>query len=118
MERWISNLMREEGDPVADTAAKVLWENRDRNIIDDIKYISKNHHMPVDISLVEGLHIDFSDEDLAKLEYYFKSTDRLNIAITEEDKKQFEIYAKVFEQYGFVIVSLLFFKSLPTGYVS
>lgn len=111
------NLMREEGDPVADTAAKVLWENRDRNIIDDIKYISKNHHMPVDISLVEGLHIDFNDEDLAKLEYYFKSTDRLNIAITEEDKKQFEIYAKVFEQYGFVIVSLLFFKSLPTGYM-
>jgi len=26
------NLMREEGDPVADTAAKVLWENRDNGI--------------------------------------------------------------------------------------
>lgn len=47
--KWTDELldrMRHQGDPLADRAAKLLWENRNsKEILEELRIISRNHHV-------------------------------------------------------------------------
>ena len=96
------NRMRLTGDPIADKAAKVLWENQNsRAIIEELKLISKDHNL-----VTYG--------KAKELQEYFQVTETVNV--TQEEIEKFKISANIFNNYGFRLCGLLFFKALPTGY--
>lgn len=95
--------MRMTGDSVADCAAKALWQNKNsKEIIDDLKQISKNHKL-----ILKDFPKEVSD--------YFEVTE--NIKIHKGDQELFDKSARIFNDYGFMYCGLLFFKALPTGYM-
>jgi hypothetical protein len=110
--------MRITGDPPADRVAEILWKNRDRAVMDDLRVISMNHHLNLKDS-VESLNLEvpLSKEEVEIIAEYFALSDQFVNTITEEDKRNIKISSDIFKKYGFNICALLFFKSLPTGYM-
>ena len=110
--------MRMTGDPPADRVAEILWKNRDRDVMNDLRFISKNHHISLEENL-NGLDLEapLTNEEIEIIAGYFALSDELIKSITEEDKRYIKINSEIFKKYGFNICSLLFFKSLPTGYM-
>lgn len=110
--------MRQIGDPAADKAANILWKNQDRPIMDDLVYISKNHDQPIsEIMSHLGIQASLTEEEVQDIATYFQETENIEQDFTAEDYEHFKLNAEVFESYGYFITFLLFFKSLPTGYM-
>ncbi|MEL6989093.1 MAG: hypothetical protein AAGK97_14870, partial [Bacteroidota bacterium] len=110
--------MRLTGDLLADNVAEILWKNRDRNILEDLRVLSKfhTHNLSKNIDKL-NLDVPLSKEDLKYFEKYYEFTDHYQDLVTEKDKEDFKINAELFNRYGYFIVCILFFKSLPTGYM-
>lgn len=95
--------MRLTGDPIADRAAKLLWENKNNSeIIEDLKLISKNHNLD-------------PKKYPRELIEYFQTTEI--VEVTDKDLEYFKLSANIFNNYGYRFCGLLFFKALPTGYM-
>ena len=111
--------MRNTGDPLADEAASILWKNRNnRHIVEDLKSLSKNHHLSMKESCENlGLSDELTNQEIETLENYFKSVENISDEFTDQDREYFKVSAGIFKRYGFNITLLLFFKSLPTGYM-
>lgn len=104
--KWTDELldrMRHQGDPLADRAAKLLWENRNsKEILEELRIISRNHN-------VNNL------KNVKPLLDYFQETE--HVKVSAEEIEAFRVSAKLFNNYGFRFCGLLFFKALPTGYM-
>jgi hypothetical protein len=107
--------MRTIGDPLADDAMKALWEHKKGLVV---KHLTGASEMNIkeNVYALDGID-DLSPEELAKIEKYFDVTESLEATMTPYDLKQFAVAAHIFEKYGYLFTSLLFFKSLPTGYL-
>ena len=119
--KWTNEFLDKKrliGDPAADEVAQILWKGKDREIMNTLKFISANHHGRVEPSLNKmGLIALMAPGDAEKISNYFKLADDFHTTVTEEDKVHFATSARIFDQYGYLITSILFFKSLPTGYL-
>ncbi len=113
------NEMRMQGDPLADAAAEVLWKNPDCGIIDDLRRISQNHHLNLrdNINSLDNYHSQSEENDLELIEKYFIESEKIGETFTDQDKEYFKISAEIFDRYGYFMTFILFFKSLPTGYM-
>lgn len=94
--------MRFKGDPVADAAVADLFNHANPQIFTFLHQLAKNDD-PI------------SDDIDPKLKAYFEKTGTL--LCTKEEEKILDECSVFFDQYGFRICGLLFFKSLPTGYM-
>ena len=94
--------MRFKGDPVADAAVEDLFDHANPQIFKFLHSLAKNN--------------DPISHDLdPKLTAYFEQTSTL--LCTKEEEKLLDECSDFFDIYGFRICGLLFFKSLPTGYM-
>lgn len=94
--------MRFVGDPVADAAVADLFDHANPQIFTFLHNLAKND--------------DPISQDLdPKLKDYFEKTSTL--LCTREEEKILDECSDFFDLYGFRICGLLFFKSLPTGYM-
>lgn len=104
-EKWTDEFldrMRHTMDPLADNAAKALFLGQNKKeIFHQLKELATNDaHVP------EGFPVELKalfEEAVSEF--------------TPEDHVKFDLANKVFDKYGFRIAALLFFKSLPTGYM-
>jgi len=94
--------MRFKGDPMADAAVADLFNDANPRIFSFLHNLAKND--------------DPISPDLdPKLKAYFEQTSTL--LCTKEEEKILDECSDFFDLYGFRICGLLFFKSLPTGYM-
>ncbi|HMQ07604.1 MAG TPA: oxygenase MpaB family protein [Saprospiraceae bacterium] len=120
--KWSNELldrMRETGDPEADKVAAILWKNRNnKNIVEDLRMISRDHHLKTHENIQNiGLHSGLSDNEVETIAGYFESVENISKNFNSKDYEYFNTSAELFRRYGFNITLLLFFKSLPTGYM-
>lgn len=89
-------------DPLADKAAAALFFGKNKaGIFHQLKEFATNDaHVPDNFPIELK---DFFNEAVPEF--------------TEEDHEKFKLANKIFDIYGFRIAALLFFKSLPTGYM-
>jgi len=95
--------MRFHGDPVADAAAEALFQDENQpNIFRFLKDLARNDS-PISPDLDP------------RLRDYFEKTGTL--LCTPEEEVLLDESVAFFENHGFRILGMLFFKSLPTGYM-
>ncbi|MEL6988852.1 MAG: oxygenase MpaB family protein, partial [Bacteroidota bacterium] len=111
--------MRLHGDPLADQAADYLWNDPNCDIRGDLKQIIKNHRSPFPNAIKELDTYNYVNEEGEQaLQAYFNFGRNFEASLTDFDKQMFAKNAEIFAKNGFFITFLLFFKSLPTGYMS
>lgn len=106
MQRWnddLLNRMRMTGDELADTATREILKNK-----------SQKERNDAIGSIVR--HPYLNKEKFPELSPYFAKLDEQ--VFSEEDIKAFDRSVEIFDEHGFRIFLLLFFKSLPTGYMA
>jgi hypothetical protein len=109
------NKMRLSGDPTADKAARSLFTMQDDiSIYSKLGQIAKNSSYK-DIPGLSPELLDFF-EQAQVIPEHFKFHTKDESGLTGEEK--IRIAADVFDRYGFYVIALLFFKSLPTGYMA
>ena len=106
MSQWndaLLNNMRQMGDPLADTATRAVFEGktqeeRNRAIHNVVMHpLNTLHDVP------------------PELQTYFDTME--STTFTPEEEADFDKAIEIFDEHGFRIFLLLFFKSLPTGYL-
>jgi hypothetical protein len=106
MQKWsddLLNRMRMTGDELADSATREILKNKtqeERN--DAIGNIVRHPYL--------------NKEKFPELKPYFSKVEEQ--VFSEEDVKAFDRSVEIFNEHGFRIFLLLFFKSLPTGYMA
>jgi hypothetical protein len=104
-EKWTDEFlddMRHKMDPLADKAANALFLGQNKKgIFKQLKaYATNDAHVPDDFPIELKALFNEAIPDF-----------------TAEDHAKFKIANDVFDKYGYRIAALLFFKSLPTGYM-
>lgn len=95
--------MRFHGDPVADAAATALFQDEGNpQVFRFLKELARNDS-PISPDLDP------------RLQEYFEKTG--NLLCTKEEEALLEESVAFFDKHGFRILGMLFFKSLPTGYM-
>jgi len=110
--------MRLTGDVLADPIAELLWQDDNCDIMSDLKKLSMSDMPSIKASVHNLDTIKYlSQEDIAIIDKYFEDTAKVEQNVTFEELEFFRINAKMFDRYGYFITLILFFKSLPIGYM-
>lgn len=110
--------MRLTGDILADPVAEIIWKKRNRPVMADLRFLSTNFENPLSKN-VAIISQDLGLDDMEKqvITEYFNHFENLGRLYTSDDLKDFEVSSQLFNRYGYLFTSLLFFKSLPGGYM-
>ena len=95
--------MRQQGDEFADHAVREIFKD----------HTHEEHEEQIHNIVKHPLNMRMLPPVLAN---YFETLDES--VFTEEDTKAFDKAIEIFDEHGFRIFLLLFFKSLPTGYMA
>lgn len=110
--------MRLTGDVKADKIAEIIWKNPDCNIMEDLKNLSISNLTHIKDSVFELDTMKYHTEEEKKaIVAYFENTSLDEKHINEKTKSYFQLNEFLFNRYGYFITCILFFKSLPTGYM-
>ena len=110
--------MRLTGDILADPVAEIIWKKRNRPVMADLRFLSTNFENPLSKN-VAIISQDLGLDDMEKqvITEYFNHFENLGRLYSSCDLKDFEVSSQLFNRYGYLFTSLLFFKSLPGGYM-